>query len=168
MKPVSFFFLLLICQPLWSQDAWSDKSRVLPDLLRKIPVALIISHHPNPNYPEETNDDSYSKYVWRHSTSIWSPDINLQVVTAGSYVWYNEEGWKQNIVLSKKEFTKLFNCPKGKIEKDTIYTFEKNHRYGNNLYGGDALWFVIAKDESGNHYKGTAIIETESELKPSK
>ena len=66
--------------------------------------------------------------------------------------------------LNKKQFAKRFNCPKGRIQKGIEYTFEENYRWGSNLYGGDALWYVIAKDEEGNIFKGMALLETESEL----
>jgi len=151
--------------PLFSQQ-WTDKTRILPDELRKIPVAIYIVHSPNPNYPEITinTDNTDSKYVWKHSTSIVSPDIDLTVIKAGSYIWYSEAGWMQNVQYNKRDFTKKFHCPKGKLLKGQRYTFEKNYRYGNQLYGGDALWYILAEDEDGNVYKGMAIIETESEI----
>lgn len=150
----------------FAQEAWTDRTRALPDELRQVPVGLYIMHNPNPNYPEPTipEDHSDSKYVWKHQTSVISPDKDLQVIKAGSYIWYNTDGWKQNVQYTKKEFANRFQCAKGKLEKGKTYTFEKNYRYGNQLYGGDALWYVIAKDEAGNIYKGMALLETESEL----
>ena len=148
------------------QEAWTNKSRILPDRLRKIPVEIFIQHSPNPNYPEinDTEKNENLKYVWKHSTTITSPNMNLEIIEAGSYIWYDSSGWKKNVVLTKKEFKKKFQCPEGKLKKDTNYTFEKNFRWGSSLYGGDALWYVLAKDKSGNIYKGIGILETESEL----
>lgn len=150
-----------------SQESWSDKTRVLPDELRKVPVALYIMHSPNPNYPEHTKPEDKSKhlYVWKHQTSVISPDQDLEVIKAGSYIWYNAEGWKQNVQYNKKEFAKRFNCPKAQLIKGQTFTFEKNYRWGSNLYGGDALWYVIAKDNNGNIYKGMALLETEGVMK---
>jgi len=150
-----------------TQNAWTNKSRVLPDVLRKVPVALYIQHGPNPNYPEinDTGRNPDSQYVWKHSTTVCSPMMELKIVRAGSFIWYDESGWKENVQYNKKDFKKRFNCKSGILEKEDCYTFEENYRWGSNLYGGDALWYVIAEDEVGNQYKGFAILETESELK---
>ena len=166
MKLLITALFILIHFSATSQETWSNKSRVLPDQLREVPVALIIYHSPNPNYPSLNRTTNDSQYVWKHATSIWSPDKNLQVVSAGSFIWYSEQGWQRNVELNKKEFAKRFNCTKGIIKKGEVYTFEKNYRFGNDLYGGDALWYIIAKDEDGKLYKGMAIIETESTLNP--
>ena len=162
---VFYFFLLAGCQTQ-AQEAWTDRTRVLPDLLRKVPVALYIQHTPNPNYPElnDTGDQKEQKYVWKHATTVCSPLKHLQVVKAGSFIWYDETGWKENVQYSRKEFQKRFECPKGKIAAGACFTFEKNYRWGSQLYGGDALWYVLAKDEDGQLYKGIGLIETESEL----
>lgn len=157
--------LLLISSSCTAQSTWSNKSRILPDELRKVPVSILVTHSPNPNYPELNSESPKNgKYVWKHATSVTSINRSLQVVKAGSYIWYNEEGWKRNVVYNKRQFADRFNCPKGKLEPGVTYTFSKNYRYGDVTYGGDALWYVIAKDEDGNMYKGMGIIETESEI----
>lgn len=149
------------------QGQWTNKSRILPDELRKVPVAIFITHTPNPNYPELTtpNDNTEYKYVWKHATSVTSVNKDLKVVKAGSYIWYNEDGWKPNVNYNKKDFKNRFDCPKGILKKGETYTFEKNYRWGNNTYGGDALWYILAEDDEGTLYKGIGLIETESEIK---
>lgn len=158
--------LLFVSAIVHGQSAWTDKSRILPDALRKVPVAISIVHNPNPNYPEPTTkeDRSKSTYVWRHATSITSLNENLEVIKAGSFIWYSVEGWKKNVEYDRKAFAKRFDCPKGILKKGDVFTFEKNYRFGNNLYGGDALWYVLAKDKNGKIYKGMAILETEVEV----
>jgi len=150
----------------FTQEVWSDHSRILPDLLRKVPVAIQMWHTNNPNYPEKAAGivETDAKYVWRHSTSVTSMDSDLQVLSAGSFIWYSREGWQKNLVYSKEEFSKYFQCPGGVLKKGKTYTFEQNFRFDNQLYGGDALWYVIAEDPNGKRYKGMAIIETESEV----
>ncbi len=157
-------FLSLSIQSI-GQD-WTDKTRVLPDDLRQVPVAIYVMHGPNPNYPELAvkEDRNGYKYVWRHSTTIFSPDKELEVIQAGSYIWYSEKGWMKNVDYNKRKFAKQFNCPKGILKPGVHYTFEKNYRWGNDLYGGDALWYVIAEDEEGRIYKGIGLLETESEV----
>ncbi len=153
------------CQ-LSGQEAWTDKTRALPDMLRKVPVALYIEHGPNPNYPEvnDTGIRSDSKYVWKHSTTVCSPKKDLKVIRAGSFIWYDETGWKENVKHKRMDFADRFECPKGSLSQGSCYTFEKNYRWGSTLYGGDALWYVLAEDKEGNVYKGMALLETESEL----
>ena len=150
----------------FSQEAWTNKNRILPDLLRKVPVAMYIQHSPNPNYPEinNTGDNKKSDYVWKHATTVCSPIKDLKILKAGSFIWYNSQGWIENVKYDKKDFKKRFQCKSGILEKGSCYTFERNYRWGSNLYGGDALWYVLAEDQHGNTYKGIAIIETESEL----
>ncbi|MEM1324721.1 MAG: hypothetical protein AAGI23_02145 [Bacteroidota bacterium] len=167
MRQFLFLFLILTSCQAYSQDeAWTDKTRVLPDALRKVPEAIFIRHTPNPNYPEPTTpeDDTKYAYVWRHATSMTSPDLELTVKFAGSYIWYSEAGWQKNVYYNKKQFAKKFNCPKGILEKGVTYTFEKNYRWGDQPYGGDALWYVIAEDQDGNLYRGISILETEAEI----
>lgn len=159
------FFLVSSYSSTLAQEAWTDRSRILPDLLRKVPVALYIQHGPNPNYPELNDTDNKSwDYIWKHSTTVCSPVKKLTVIKAGSFIWYDESGWKENVQYDRKDFKKKFECKGGVLELGECYTFEKNYRWGSNLYGGDALWYVLAEDEAGNVYKGMAILETEGEL----
>ncbi|MEM9895084.1 MAG: hypothetical protein AAF789_01830 [Bacteroidota bacterium] len=150
------------------QEVWSDKTRVLPNKLRKVRTILTLSHLPNPDHPEEAEEESKWKYIWKHSTTICSPYEDLEVIEAGSFIWYTSDGWKENVQLSRREFIKRFECPKGLLKKGHCYTYEKNYRFGNTLYGGDALWYVLAKDANGELVKGFGIIETEKELKDDK
>lgn len=162
-----FLFLmqvLFICTTSYSQKGWTDQTRVFPDTLRKVPVGITIYHSPNPNYPELNEDRSKGDYVWKHSTYVRAEKEDLEVIAAGSFIWYSTEGWFTNVQYSKEEFADRFDCKDGLLKKGKLYCFQKNYRYGNKLYGGDALWFVLAKDKNGVIYKGIGLIETESEL----
>ena len=70
----------------------------------------------------------------------------------------------ENIQYNQDDFALSFDCKNGKLEKGKVYTFLKNYRFGNNLYGGDAMWYVIAKDKNGQLYKGIGILETEGKV----
>ncbi|MFT4568520.1 MAG: hypothetical protein ACI9FN_003489 [Saprospiraceae bacterium] len=159
----TFFLCISSCI---SQVVWTDKTRILPDDLRKVPVAILLTHSTNPNYPElnKVKPKKKGKYVWKHSTSITAVNKTLEIVKAGSFIWYSAEGWQRNAEYNKRDIANRFNCPKGILKKGVTYTYSRNYRYGNNTYGGDALWYVIAKDDDGNLYKGMGIIETESEV----
>lgn len=151
---------------IYAQEAWTNKSRILPDKLRLIPTTLTLQHSPNHKFPELLEEpDNEARYVWKSSTTVCSPSQDLEIVEAGSFIWFSPDGWKQNMMLSKEDFINHFNCPNGILKTGVCYSFEKNYRYGNQLYGGDALWFVIAKNKEGLLYKGFGIIETEGELK---
>ncbi len=152
------------------QNAWSDKTRILPDTLRRVPVGITLYHSPNPNYPEinDTKTDikttNNGKYVWKHSTFVRAETEDLEVVAAGSFIWFSEKGWFTNVQYDKKEFSEKFACKNGVLKKGEVYCFKNNFRFGDNLYGGDALWFVLAKDKNGKIYKGMGLIETEDQL----
>ncbi|MDU0371816.1 hypothetical protein ACFPAF_15545 [Hymenobacter endophyticus] len=166
MKRILLFLLLTAATaaPLLAQTtpatAWSNHRRVLPDKLRAVPVGLTLWHTPNPNYPEQPGG-----YVWKHSTMLRSEVGPLTVVECGSFIWYDERGWQQNMVETPAEFAELFQCPAGRLEYGRTYTFAKNYRYADNarrLYGGDALWYILARDAAGKLYKGQGLIETEA------
>ena len=154
---------------LLSAQTWTDRSRIYPDKLRDIPTAMVLYHSPTPNYPELNTDPKVdTKYVWKHRTCVETESSGLEVVEAGSFIWMGESGWIPNVALKNKDFAKKFDCPKGLFQANTRYCFEENYRYGNDLYAGDALWYVLAKDAAGNLFKGVCIIETEGELKEKK
>ena len=155
---------------LFAQEVWTDHSRLLPDQLRNIPDGVFIYHNPTPVYPEINNDTiNYpGKYIWKNSTYIKSSVSGLRVVAAGSYIWYSTKGWIKNVMMDNAKFAQRFNCEDGVLRKNTVYVFKKNYRFGDVIYPGDALWFVIVADERGNQYKGIALVETEGTLKQTK
>ncbi|HEX8659461.1 MAG TPA: hypothetical protein VF690_18115 [Hymenobacter sp.] len=150
--------------PTPTAPAWPDRTRALPDELRRLPVGLTLWHSPNPVYPEP-NPAVPGGYVWKHRTAVRAETADLEIVVCGSYIWYSAEGWQRNLRKTPAEFAKVFNCPGGKLKQGVTYTFAQNYRYAasaQQLYGGDALWFVIAKDAQGRLYKGYGLIETEA------
>ena len=161
-------FLLTASLRLAAQTAWSDHTRVLPDKLRRVPVGLTLWHTPNPVHPAP-DPAQPGHFVWKHSTMIRSEVGELEVVECGSFIWYNAQGWQANMRETPAEFAELFNCPGGKLRANTTYTFAKNYRFADSaqgLYGGDALWYILAKDKNGKLYKGYGLIETEADVLP--
>lgn len=154
---ILFLSISFFSSQLHAQDAWTDRSRILPDLLRKVPVGLTLWHGPNPVYP--TYEEG--RYIWQHSTSVRAEVADLTIVASGSFIWYGEAGWIANMDLTTRQFAKSFDCPKGRLKQGQTYTFEANNRYGKEAFGGDALWYVIAEDKNGKRYKGMGLIETE-------
>lgn len=159
---IGFLFAL----SAFAQTGWTDKTRILPDTLRKVPVGITLYHTPNPNYPvpNDTKGDWDGKYLWKHSTYVRSDVGELEVVAAGSFIWYSEKGWFTNVQYDKAAFSEKFGCKDGILKKGKTYCFPQNYRTGDNLFGGDALWFVLAKDKNNHLYKGIGLIETEATL----
>ncbi|TGE15196.1 hypothetical protein [Hymenobacter elongatus] len=153
--------------PLLAQTAWSDNTRALPDKLRRVPVGIMLWHTPNPNYPEPDVAQP-GHYLWKHSTMVRNETgQELEVVECGSFIWYSAAGWQANLTETPAEFAELFGCPQARLRPGTTYTFAKNYRYAasaKSLYGGDALWYILAKDNSGKLYKGMGLIETEASV----
>jgi hypothetical protein len=158
-------FTTLCALPCFAQqDAWTDKTRVLPEALRQIPDGLFVWDTPNPSYPKPDSANP-GTFVWRHNTNVRTQVVELTVIAAGSYIWYSASGWQANITLTTKEFEAFFNCPNAKLMPEKVYTYKNNNRTANNdkqLYGGDALWYVLAKDKAGKLYKGITLVETEA------
>lgn len=154
----------------FAQQVWSDRSRVLPDQLRNIPTGIIMYHTPSPVWPTLNADTAAypGRFVWKHSTSAYSMVGNLKVVSAGSYIWLASKGWQANMRLDTADFAKFFACTNAHMRSKKTYTFGKNYRYGDALYGGDALWYILAKDKRGTLYKGVAVVETEAKLNTAK
>lgn len=153
---------------LRAQNPWPDKTRVLPALLRQVPVGLTIWHTPNPNYPEPDSAQP-GHFLWKHATCIRAEVGPLEVVECGSFIWYSEDGWQANMRLTSAEFATTFHCPGARLLPGQTYTFPKNYRYADSaqrLYGGDALWYILAKDAQGRLYKGIGLLETEATVLP--
>ncbi|KUG06945.1 hypothetical protein [Solirubrum puertoriconensis] len=158
--------LMLVAPRAHAQAAWPDRTRALPAKLRQVPVGLTLWHTPNPVYPEP-NPEKPGQYVWKHSTSVRADVADLEIVECGSFIWYNESGWQANMRETPAEFAELFGCPQGKLLKGQTYTYERNYRYATSrqqLYGGDALWYILARDKNGRLFKGMGLIETEQQL----
>jgi hypothetical protein len=162
MKRISVItaILLLVVSSLLAQSDWTNKNRALPDKLRELPVGVLMWHDPNPCYPVKINNT----YYWKHHTTISATVAGLTVVECGSFIWYNESGWHANMKYSPGEVAEKFNCPAGKLKVGKQYVYLKNWRVGDQAYGGDALWYIIAKDSNGKLYKGTSLIETENKV----
>ncbi|KAA9338197.1 hypothetical protein F0P96_04955 [Hymenobacter busanensis] len=164
-----FLLLLTLAAPaLRAQPAtaWTDHTRALPDKLRRVPVGLTLWHTPNPNHPEP-DPAQPGHYVWKHSTMVRADVADLEIVECGSIIWYSAEGWQANMRETPAEFAELFNCPDGRLRQGVTYTFAKNYRRASSarqLYGGDALWYILARDRNGKLYKGMGLIETEADV----
>ena len=150
---------------------WTDHSRVLPDKLRAVPVGLTLWHLPNPVYPAPDPAPDPAQpggYRWHHATLVRSEVGPLTVVECGSFIWYSAAGWQANMHQTPAEFADLFHCPRGQLRASQTYTFATNDRLADSaqqLYPGDALWYILARDAHGTLYKGMGLIETEASVR---
>ena len=166
MRLYVLLILLLFAAPVAAQTApaWSDHSRVLPDKLRRVPVGLTLTHAPNPVYPAPDSAQP-GGYRWHHTTTVRSDVGDLTIVECGSYIWYSAAGWQANLHYTPAEFAELFGCAAARLRAGQAYTFARNDRTtysAKGLYGGDALWYILARDARGQLYKGLGLIETEA------
>lgn len=155
---------LISCQPTNSpeKNAVSDidtlvnePGRLLPKKLRYIPFGIIVQHDPNPCYPELEN----GQYVWKHNTTVRA-NKDMQIIEYGSFV-YTKKGWYHRVTNDTKFFDEHYGTKNGQLKKDSVYIDPLSFRYGETAYAGDAMWYYIAVDASGNKYKGIGPIETE-------
>lgn len=153
-----FFVCFYTTLATYAQTGWSDKSRLMPDKLRGLPIGLTLWHTNNPCVPVKEGDN----YLWKHSTMVRADVSDLEFVEAGSFIWYDSTGWHPNLKESVQDFAENFGCPDGKLPQHKVFTFVKNWRFGKQLYGGDALWYIIARDKMGKLFKGYGLIETEA------
>ena len=166
--------LLLPAAPAAAQSpppAWVDHTRVLPEKLRGIPSGLSLTHSPSPVYPAPDSSQP-GHYRWHHTTTVRAEVADLEIVDCGSFIWYSAAGWQTNLRQTPAEFAQLFECPGGQLRRGQAYTFGHNDRLAASaaqLYPGDALWYVLARDpRTGILYKGIGLVETEAEIRPSK
>ncbi|MFK7757100.1 MAG: hypothetical protein AB8B53_09240 [Flavobacteriales bacterium] len=134
----------------------------LPDKFKDLENNLEVSH-----FPETVNASLDSKepgtYIWKHNTSILSLSKDLSITEGGAYIYYNNQ-WNKRVQMSAKEFSKLFNIPKGILKAGQPYTFVENWRRDSRLLAGWAFWYVLAEDKEGNVYFGMKYLETTETL----
>lgn len=136
-----------------------EPNRLLPEKLRGIDYGIQGSHFPNPTYAMLEN----GMYVWKHDTSVKATAEDLQIFEYGSYV-YTDKGWYLRVTYDSKMFAETYKCKGGILKKGVTYTDPTSWRKSDKLFGGDAMWFYIAKNKAGKLFKGTALIETEAKL----
>lgn len=137
----------------------TEADRLLPKLLRGLPVGLVGAHDPNP--VNAVYEDSM--YVWKHNTTIRSVVGDVKLVEFGSFVW-TDAGWYHRLADTPEQFAKLYDCPKAELKAGVVYTDPASWRQQETLTGGDALWYYIVEDATGKRWKGTALVETEAVL----
>lgn len=140
-------------------DQQTEPNRLLPEKLRGIDYGILGSHFPNPTYAVFED----GMYVWKHDTSVKATSEDLQIIEYGSYV-YTDEGWYLRVSYTPEDFEKTYHCKNALLKKGKTYTDPTSWRRSEKLFGGDAMWFYLAKNKDGKLFKGTALVETEAKL----
>ncbi|MEM7035745.1 MAG: hypothetical protein AAF570_02125, partial [Bacteroidota bacterium] len=152
------FLLQLILLTATILPAQSSDELPLPPEIADIPEAITLQHAPTIVPQTRSIERGQAVYSWRHNTSLQSA-APLQILEGGAFLRQGEQ-WVRRVQFSAKEIARLFECPNGKMAAGERYTFEKNWRHDTRLYGGDALWYVIAETADGKRVRGTGIVQT--------
>lgn len=158
-KSILLLSCLLAMQTLSAQSA--PETAPLPKKLAELPQRLQVAHFPSPVFAS-TDPDEPGTYFWKHNSTIFSPTEEATIVEGGAYIYYNDQ-WNLRVSMSAKEFAKLFGVPKGIMKAGQPYTFVDNWRRDTRLYGGWAMWYVIAEMPSGERICGIGKLDTVGE-----
>lgn len=134
----------------------------LPEKLAELRQGLQVEHFPNPVLAS-TDPDEPGTYFWKHNSTLFSPTEEATIVEGGAYIYYNDQ-WNLRVSMSAKEFSKLYGVQKGIMKAGQPYTFVDNWRRDSRLYGGCAMWYVIAELPSGERVCGYGKLDTVGEL----
>jgi hypothetical protein len=139
----------------------------LPAKLQYIPNGIEIKHTPVSVYAgKDANDTNY--YYWFHRTSVKAESEDLEITEFGTYTWFHGH-WAASTVTEKtftnKDFADWYNCPDGILKKGKVYEDKSNWYRSTNLQDLKVLWYYIGKNEKGEKFKGTALIEYLPKLK---
>lgn len=157
---VHLVLLILCSNGLEAQT--TDELNGLPDKFEGLREAITVSHFPSP-VKASLDPDEPGTYFWKHTTSLLSPDSDIEIIEGGAYIFYSGQ-WNLRVAMKPKEFSKYFDIHKSTMKAGQPYTFKDNWRRDSQLRGGWAMWYVIGTDETGTKVFGRAILDTQGEL----
>lgn len=164
MKSICTLILLLSSTLLMAQsDYGRPTNEPLPEKIQNLKRSIEVLHFPKENDPVKIDDT----YYWKHMTSILCKESDITIIEYGAYIFYNGQ-WNLRQIYALKELDKTFGTKKQKMNQAEPYTWPKNYRTGDQLFGGWALWYFIGKTPSGEIVCGYETINTTSNLLTSK
>ncbi|MEM7085038.1 MAG: hypothetical protein AAF489_02585 [Bacteroidota bacterium] len=164
MKSICTFILLLSSTLFMAQsDYGTPTNEPLPEKIQNLPRSIDVLHFPKENDPIKIGN----RYYWKHMTSILCKESDITITEYGAYVFYNGK-WNLRRVYPIKELDKTFGTKKQKMNQAEPYTWTKNYRIGDQLFGGWALWYFIGTTPDGVLVCGYETINTTSNLLTSK
>jgi hypothetical protein len=152
-----------------SNDTATERSE-LPAKLQYIPNGIEVKHTPDSVYAGRDAKDT-NNYYWFHRTSVKALSEDLEITEFGTYMWFRNH-WIASTVTDKpfsnKDFADWYSCPEGKLIKGKTYEDKSNWYRSPQLKDIKVLWYYIGKNEKGEKFKGTAVIEYLPKLKKRK
>lgn len=162
----SFFTLILLFSTsllLAQSDYGTPTNEPLPEKIQNLRRAIDVLHFPKENDPIKIDN----RYHWIHATSILCKESNITITEYGAYIFYSGQ-WNLRQVYPLDEIDKTFGTDNQEMNQAEPYTWPKNSRIGDQLFGGWALWYFIGKTPSGEVICGYETINTTSNLLTSK
>ncbi len=161
MKAIVWLLCLLSTPVITAQVNFGTPSvdEPLPEKLQNLRKAIEVNHFPKVNDPIKIENT----YYWKHTTSVLCKESKIEVIEYGAYIFYNDQ-WNLRRVYPLEELDKTFGTKKQILNQAEPYTWNKNWRVGEDLFGGWALWYFIGKTVDGENVCGYATIHTTDKL----
>ena len=131
----------------------------IPEKLQGLRNVIDVQHFPKHNDPIKEGDT----YYWKHSTSILCKEDAITITEYGAFLYYNDQ-WNLRRSYPLKELDKTFGTKKRQLKQGEPYTWVKNWRTDNRLFGGWAMWYFIGTTSDGEVVCGYETIETTNRL----
>lgn len=155
-KLIILFPFLLACGILSAQSGPAIGE--LPERFDTLAAVIIVNHFPSPVYASTPANQKF-KYYWKHTTSVFSPEVEITIDAFGAYIYYNDQ-WNLRAAYDRKQFSKWFDCKNGILIPGQPYTFPQNWRTDNRLNGGWAMWYFIGSAPDGKKVYGLGKLHT--------
>lgn len=142
----------------------------LPDKLKNIPDGIEIVNTPDLVYASKDEKDTVN-YYWIFNTTVKPVKEDLEITEFGSYTWILDH-WEFKTVtgepFTKDNFADWYRCKGGKMKKGNSYKDKHNWYRSSELVEAMSMWYYIGKNEKGEMFKGTSLVECLPILKRSK
>ena len=143
---------------------WHKCTEAIPALLQDAKNQLVMNHFPVVSKALQEVIGRDTVYVWKHNTSVFNPtEEDVIVEEAGAFIFIKND-WTLRVKYNRRQFSRLFNCPKGILLPGEPYTFSKNWRKSPALFEGYGLWYVKGRTADGEEWIGHAIVLTIDKL----
>ena len=156
MKAICLILLLGTFSTLTAQaDYGTPPTDLIPEKLKDLRRAIEVIHFPKTNDPIKIDNT----YYWKHMTSVLCKESEIEVIEYGAYIYYNNQ-WNLRRSYPLNELDETFGTKDQKMSQAQPYTWPKNYRIGESLFGGWALWYFIGKTSTGETVCGYETIHT--------
>lgn len=163
MKAIALILILISSAAYTQVDFGTPVDEPLPEKLQDLRRTIDVIHFPRENDPVQID----GIYHWKHMTSILCKESEIEIIEYGAYLFYNDQ-WNLRRAYPLKELDKAFGTKNNTLSQAEPYTWNKNWRTGDSLFGGWALWYFIGLTPEGEKVCGYETIETTATLLNSK